>query len=176
MSPIGTGDDARDVSRGVCLVQNATASNVNELRVQSIRNSCVDVCDVNVRVCDPKIEDGTIREMSNRPRFSSMMADIYRYIPREATSSRLPSSSLFYFFFPASLCPACLAWPRSAQQRETTRAINDFFRRWANLCVSCDLLLYSCPSSLHPLFVLRSFRAVPRDRELPLCCRASYFT
>lgn len=153
------------------------ASNVNELRVQSIRiHAWTCVCDVNVRVCDPKIDDGTIREISNRPRFSSMMADIYRYIPREATSSRLPSSSLFFFFFPASLCPACLARPRSAQQRETTRAINDFFRRWANLCVSCDLLLHSCPSSLHPSSSFRSFRAVPRDRELPLCCRASYFT
>lgn len=35
------------------------------------------------------------------------------------------------------------------------------------MCVSCDLLLHSCPSSLRPFFVLRSFRAVPRDRELP---------
>lgn len=138
--------------------------------------SCVDVCDVNVRVCDPKIEDGTIREISNRPRFSSMMADIYRYIPREATSSRLPSSSLYFFFFLRHSVRPVLRGLARAQQRETTRAINDFFRRWANLCVSCDLLLYSCPSSLHPSSSSAPSALYRAIENFPLCCRASYFT
>jgi len=101
---------------------------------------------------------------SNRPRFSSVMTDIYRYISREATLRR--SLSSFLFFFSSTLSGP--AWPHSTQQRETTRTINDFFRRWANLCVIRVI------SSLVSSSLFLTFRAVPRDRELS--CRASYFT
>lgn len=57
------------------------------------------VCDVNVRVCDPKIEDETIREISSRPRFSSMMADIYRYIFLGRLPRRGYPLPLYFFFF-----------------------------------------------------------------------------
>lgn len=73
---------------------------------------------------------------------------------------------LYIFFPPPSLC-LCLAWLRSAQQRETTRTINDFFRRWANLCVSCDLLLHF-PRSLSPIRLHPLVHCTARSRTSPL--------
>jgi len=79
---------------------------------------------------------------------------------------RFPFFLFFLFFF---LRHPVQPWLRSAQQRET---INDFFRQWRNLCVSCNLLHYLYPC----LFVFLSFCTVPRDRELPLSCRTFYST
>lgn len=176
LSPIGTGV-TRETFPAVCLVQNTSC-------VCTVYfYSCVDACDVNVRVCDPKIEDGTIRKIEP----SAVFFHDGRYIQvyflgrlplfHESLSSILLFTYLFFFFLHLSVTALSgLAWLRSAQQRETTRTINDFFRRWANLCVSCDLLLLH-PLSSHHFSSSSSPSALYRaDRELPLSCHPSYFT
>lgn len=120
-----------------------------------------------MRMCDPKIR-GRDDSQNRTVRGFFPQWHMYRYI----FSGGYLSSFLFFFL---SVIPSGLAWLRSAQQRETTRTINDFFRRWANLCVSCDLLLHS-PSSLYSSSSSSPSALYRADRELPLSCHASYFT
>lgn len=148
--------DMQDVSRKRVLCKMRS---YRELRIVYFY-SRVDVCDVWMCTYDLKIEDETIRKIEPSKVF--FHDGRYIYIFREATF--LWVFFLFIFFSFVTLFD--LAWLRLVQQWETTRTINDFFRRWANLCVSCELLLYFL-RFIHFLFVFL-FCAVPRDRELPL--------
>lgn len=92
------------------------------------------------------------------------------------------------FFFPPPLCPALRGFARLNNEKQHEQlTIFFFFRRWANLCVSCDLhlrslssirpSLSSSPSALyHAIENFPSLPLVLHDRRHPpLVPRFSFF-
>lgn len=76
-----------------------------------------------------------------------------------------------YFFFPPPLCPALRGFARLNNEKQHEQlTIFFFFRRWANLCVSCDLHLYIPSRPFVPLCLPLLPHCITRLRTFPLFC------
>lgn len=120
-------------------------------------------------MCDPKIEDGTIRKIEPSAVFFHDGRYIYRFISPEATFPwvLLP---LYFFFLRHPVRPRVASLNNEKQHEQLTTSLGG-----GRICAYRVISSYAL-ISLHFSSFLFVFHSIRADRELPLSCRASYFT